>query len=529
MREITRRDFLKGSSAGILAGALGLTMGIPMTANAEILDNGRLDNIVIGMSSDPQEFSPWNPNQSGKNLVWHQVYECLFDMDGAEYVPVLAKGYTAVDETTYDVEIYDYIVDADGNAITADDIIYSYQVLIDSGYGLKYDIFEGIEKVDDYTVRFTFSTDPMVAIGSLEFIWAGTAIFSQASYESHNFATEPVATGPYVISQYQSGSKVILEANDNYWQTDDLTKQSHMRNVQTIEYDIIAEAASQTVALTTGAIQYSDYFDTSSLSEFEEGGQYADDFTVSYSDSNMVYYLESNCIAGGVMDDVNLRLAIYYALDNTQICAAVSGFNPAYDLGTSIFADYDEKWESEENYMTVYDLDLAKEYLAASNYNGETLRFYTSSDEDFKNMGTIITALLGQLGVTVSMQAVDNSTIQTTQYDNDAWDLMLTYCASGGFCISLSQVILDNTINDDGLTINNVDDATLQDLYELCNTMEGNTTENLDALRAQWMDNGYVCPIGVPVNTTIYSNTLVEICYDNNLNYVPGGSTYEEQ
>ncbi len=526
--ESSSEDATESTSEVVDSGKEGDPADISTTGT--ILDNGRLEKITIGMNADPQEFSPWNPNQAGKNLVWHQVYECLFDNDGSDYVPVLAKGYEAVDDVTYDVEIYDYIQDSAGNPITADDVVYSYNVLVDSGYGLKYDIFESIEKIDDYTVRFHFTEDPMVSIGALEFIWGGTAIFSEKAYEEGNFATTPVATGPYTVADYQSGSSVKLEANDNYWQTDEsLVLDTHKRNVQTIEYDIIAEASSQTVALTTDSIQYSDYFDTSSISDFEEGGKYAADFTVNYQDSNTVYFLMPNCAETQITSDENLRKAIFYALDNQQICDAVTGFNVAYDMGTNIFADYDPKWESEKNYITEYDPELAQEYLDKSSYNGETLTFITSNEEDFKNMATIITALLSQVGIATNLETLDSSTYQTTTYENDAWDLALGFCASGGFCVSLSQVIFDNTINDDGLTLNNVDDPELQSQYEICNTLEGNNTEELDKLREIWIDNAYVDPIAVPTNITIYNKVLQDVCYDNNLNYVPGGSTYAGQ
>ena len=69
----------------------------------------------------------------------------------------------------------------------------------------------------------------------------------------------------------------------------------------------------------------------------------------------------------------------------------------------------------------------------------------------------------------------------------------------------------------------------LQASYELCNTMEGNTKENMAALRAIWIGKGYIDPLLVNTNYSIYSNTLVEPCYDNNLNFVPGGSTYAGQ
>ena len=494
-------------------------------AQAEVLDNGRLAQFTLGMANDPQELAPWNPNNSGKNLVWHQIYECLFDNDGADYVPVLAKGYTKVDDTTYDVEIYDYIHDSEGNAITADDVVYSYQVLVDSGYGIKYDVFESVEKIDDTTVRFHFSVDPFVSIGTLEFIWGATAIFSKTAYENGNFATAPVATGPYAVADYKSGSKLILEANDNYWQTEELTPDTHKRTVQTIEYDIIAEAASQTVALKTNAIQYSTMFDMASLPDFQAD----DNYVVSESEGNFVYSLVSNCYEGRVLSNEDLRKAIYYAVDNTQIAAAVSGFKPAVGAGTAIFADYDEAWADEENYMTVYDLDLAKEYMSKAGYNGEEIILITMNDENMKKMATICQAMLSMAGFNIKLQINDQNTVQTVTHGTEDWDIYLCYCASGGFCISLDQAYFDDTINGNGMTMGMYVDDELQSLYELCNTMEGNTAENMKKLRDVWIGKAYIDPLVVNVNYAIYSSILTDPCYDNNLNFVPGGSAYQGQ
>ncbi|MBQ9663585.1 MAG: ABC transporter substrate-binding protein [Oscillospiraceae bacterium] len=494
-------------------------------AAGNVLDNGRLEKFTIGMANDPQELAPWNPNNQGKNLVWHQIYECLFDNDGAEYVPILAKGYTVVDPTTVDVEIYDYIQDSEGNPVTADDVVYSYQVLVDSGYAIKYGIYDSIEKTGDYTVRFHFKEDPFVAIGSLEFIWGGTAIFTKAAYEAGNFAIAPVGTGPYKVASYQSGSKLVLEANENYWQTDELTADTHKRTVQTVEYDIITEAASQTVALNTGSIEYSNSFDMASLADFEANPNY----TVKQSDGNFVYSLLANCYEGGLMANEDLRKAVYYAIDNTMIAAAVTGYNPAYGAGTNIFADYDPAWETEENYMTVYDVDLAKEYAAKAGYNGEEITIIAMNDEDIKNMATICKALLDMAGFNVTLNIGDLNSIQTISNQNTGWDLYLMYCASGGFCISLSQAFFDDTINGDDMTLGNFTDEELRAAYNLCNTMEGNNKENMDKLREIWIGKGYLDPLVVNVNYSIYSNALTEPCYDNNLNFVPGGSTYAGQ
>ena len=82
------------------------------------------------------------------------------------------------------------------NNITADDVVFSINTLVDSGKALKYDKFESVKAVDDYTVEFTW-TSPIDGIGDLEWPWCRTPIFSQKAYEEGNFHEAPVATGPY--------------------------------------------------------------------------------------------------------------------------------------------------------------------------------------------------------------------------------------------------------------------------------------------------------------------------------------------
>ena len=60
------------------------------------------------------------------------------------------------------------------------------------------------------------------------------------------------------------------------------------------------------------------------------------------------------------MSDVNLRKAIFYALDNNAIAAATGTCIAAKAFGTPFFDDYDPAWENTETYMNTYDLEKAK-------------------------------------------------------------------------------------------------------------------------------------------------------------------------
>ena len=53
--------------------------------------------------------------------------------------------------------------------------------------------------------------------------------------------------GPYKVAEYTVGSKVVLEANDDYWQTDELRDPEHEANAGPFSPFIIAEDTSQHV------------------------------------------------------------------------------------------------------------------------------------------------------------------------------------------------------------------------------------------------------------------------------------------
>ena len=92
--------------------------------------------------------------------------------------------------------------------------------------------------------------------------------------------TNPVGTGPYTVKEFISGSKIVLEADDNYWQTDDSLKSfRQLQNVQH-EYTNCGEPAQHVIALQTGDMDYSEIIPQESLASFDEGGEFSDSYKV---------------------------------------------------------------------------------------------------------------------------------------------------------------------------------------------------------------------------------------------------------
>jgi ABC-type transport system substrate-binding protein len=483
---------------------------------------GRYGKIVVSIDLDPQDLLPYNVNNGSKPYIYYNFYECLFDMEGADYIPVLAKGYTVVDDLHYDVEIYDYIYDHAGNHITADDVVYSYQVLIDSGYNFKWASFADIKKINDYTLRFTW-TAPVEGVGDLEFPWCRTIIFSQAAYKSGNFATQPVGTGPYKVTNFVSGSNVVLEAVNNYWQTDkSKIGKRHEANVQTVQYDIITESSQHVIALKSGIIGFSEKVPNENLAEFEKSG----DFNVYVAQGSFVYSLHLNNSTGNIGSDINFRKAVYYAIDN-DACVVATNYTtlPAKAFGSSFFADYVTAWNTTPSYINTFDPLQAKEYLSKSGYKGETLVLMGTNSEVEKNLMTIIQSFLVNIGINTKIAAVD-SVLQTNNIDDpSAWDLMVNKIG-GGLQIGQWNRVLNYNEFASKKSFGFIHDETLQQKFLSAKNVNNHGVASMTDLHTYLLDNAYQYGIATGKLNLVYTNKIAELYLREKQYLLPGACTY---
>lgn len=117
---------------------------------------------------------------------------------------------------------------SDGTPMTAQDVLFSYEILRDEGLpSFRANIpntLESAEVIDDRTIRFNFNPDAPLrdriqAAG-------GLPVFSQASHEASGLAFEDsrleplIGSAPYVLGEVDPGRRTVYLRDDDYWGED---------------------------------------------------------------------------------------------------------------------------------------------------------------------------------------------------------------------------------------------------------------------------------------------------------------------
>jgi len=96
-------------------------------------------------------------------------------------------------------------------------------------------------------------------------------------------------------------------------------------------------------------------------------------------------------------------------------------------LASPLYDDYNADWATLESAMSVCDNDMAKELLANSSYNGETVRIlYGSYDPNFATIGQAVQTMLINNGINCELEPYDMANFGAVHEDSTMWELWIT-------------------------------------------------------------------------------------------------------
>ena len=112
---------------------------------------------------------------------------------------------------------------SDGHPVTADDFVFSFNLVKDPEYHPTYKLLykdvEGAVKLDDLTVKFTFKPDNPALPLYLGQLW----IFPKHVYGANgqsfgaDFDETAVGSGPYLVDRYEFQNFITLRRNPDWW------------------------------------------------------------------------------------------------------------------------------------------------------------------------------------------------------------------------------------------------------------------------------------------------------------------------
>jgi peptide/nickel transport system substrate-binding protein len=204
-------------AAGLVALALGIS-GCGGSGRSKAASG----TLVIALPSQPENLNPifsdniYEGNQKTFNGLLRYGRELSPEPDLASALPT-----RSADGTRVTVKLRDAVTFSDGTPLTAKDVVFTYESILDpttaSPLATLLDSLDAVKAVDDRTVEFDLNRadpafDDKLQIGIVpEHLLAGKDLKTAA------FNRKPVGTGPYVVTEFQPGGRIVEEANRTYF------------------------------------------------------------------------------------------------------------------------------------------------------------------------------------------------------------------------------------------------------------------------------------------------------------------------
>jgi len=147
---------------------------------------------------------------------------------------------------------------SDGNPVTVEDVIWSYQTLGTQGHPRYLTFWEkvaSIEATGERSVRITFNT----ADRELAMLAGMRPILKKAQWEGVDFASSdgldiiPITSGPYVIKNFEAGRFLELVRNPDYWGADIPFRRGTNR-IDTIRMEFFGDETAAFEAFKVGEV-----------------------------------------------------------------------------------------------------------------------------------------------------------------------------------------------------------------------------------------------------------------------------------
>ncbi|MDI6873552.1 ABC transporter substrate-binding protein [Candidatus Solincola sp.] len=340
--------------------------------------------------------------------------------DDLNIVNDLATAYeVSEDGLTYTVSIRKDVKFSDGEPLTAEDVVYTFETAAKSGSVVDLTVLEKVQALDDYTVSFTLK-QPMSTFVNL---LATLGIVPKHAH-GEDYAYNPIGSGPYKLVQWDRGQQMIVEANPYYYGKKPYFKRITFLFLQ----EDAAFAAAQAGEVDIAAVPHT-------LAGNRVPGMRL--LNVRSVDNRGICFPfvpsgstdeEGNPVGNDVTSDVAIRKAINVAVDRRALVEGVlKGYGtPAYTICDGL------PWWNPETVIEDADPEKAKRILEEGGWKdvdgdgivekgGLKASFtlvYPSSDQTRQSLAMAVADMIRPIGIDIKVEGKSWDDIKRLMHSN---------------------------------------------------------------------------------------------------------------
>ena len=371
--------------------------------------------------------------------IFDRLVDVEVDADGnSKIVPSLAESWDISDDgLEYTFHLRQGVKFHNGNDFTAEDVAYTFHrmLTVEGGVNTEFidqikgadellagetDTLEGVEVVDDYTIKVTLKEPFAGFLASISS--PGVSIYDSEATEAagDQFGMDPavtVGTGPFEFSSWSFNNQLVLTRNEDYWKG--------ASGLPGVVIKIIPDTETQSMMFESGELD---------ILDLDYAADSVDRFTETYPDQIVqgprvgIVYFTMN-FNKEPFQDVRVRKAVQMSIDRQAILDALYGDRGQVEQGIFPHGLIGFNPDQEE---IKYDPEAAKALLAEAGYaDGFDMEIAAdSSASDTMTMALeIVSDQLAEVGIRAEIKNYDESTWLETRKSGELGSFMSTWSA----------------------------------------------------------------------------------------------------
>jgi len=364
------------------------------------------------------------------NYQWmYYVYETPLTMGANGLVYPQACSYELSDDgLTLKLTMIPGKVYSDGTPVTIQDVVASVERAAKYNTRLASDFFDYVENytVEGDSVTYTFSQYNVTSLLTISdargpcFIINESQVAALGEDGAITDMADAIGSGVYKLKEYNPDVRIVMERNNLYVDAGNdaegmaAPKKAYM---DTITFSVNLDAASRTAGMIAGDYHFggiipemAPYVEKIGLKKLYLKNMWTPAIYFNLSDANK----------DSIIQNVDFRKAIRAALDMKAIMLSITlGDTERIILdpepmgsGSVYYSDVIKNTE-----WNIANKELAKEYLAKSGYNGETIIWMCAQSASFYTAAIPAIQMLEEIGIKIELKLVDAGSHSTLRND----------------------------------------------------------------------------------------------------------------